>query len=273
MVSDNLTSIRLKAIVNDVEADPELMDLISTMRPKYINRQDETGHTLLHYAAANSPTHTNNELVKLLIKKGANIDIQSKLGTTPLIGAVVLNNIESVKILIDAGADINIAQNNSLTSLMCALVGSSIYNNLDIIKLLIDSKADINKKCCYGNTALHNALTYSNDTNCVSIIKLLVSNGANVLTRNITGCSPLHAALADFSIYVSQHTEIRANTTRANIYDIVKILIDAGCDVNATDSDNNTPLQDALDNTKLVQRDQIINALVRAGGKVASVQI
>jgi len=51
------------------------------------------------------------DLVKLLIKAGASVNVKNKYGYTALMYASINNHLDIVKLLIKAGADINIKNN------------------------------------------------------------------------------------------------------------------------------------------------------------------
>ena len=47
-------------------------------------------------------------MVKFLIEKGANLDLENKAGWTPLTKAIDCNKQEIIEFLIDKGADLNL---------------------------------------------------------------------------------------------------------------------------------------------------------------------
>ena len=61
------------------------------------------------------------EIVKLLINKGAEVNVQDNRGVTPLMHALDLSNLEVIKYLITAGADTNIQDNEGYTIVDYAL--------------------------------------------------------------------------------------------------------------------------------------------------------
>jgi len=75
----------------------------------------------------------NLRILKLLIKKGANINKADSLGNTPLMTACELGKLESVKILWANGANPNQANNQSKKSLDLARKSG----NIELIKLFI----------------------------------------------------------------------------------------------------------------------------------------
>lgn len=122
-----------------------------------IDHQDGWGKTQLHRAV----WHRDIETVRILINKGANLNIQDKSNNaTPLNIAVSIGDIEIVKLLLDAKADVNIQ--NGTTDKATPLYQAVSENNIDIAKLLLDSKADVNIKNQYGQTALHIAIERNN---------------------------------------------------------------------------------------------------------------
>lgn len=77
---------------------------------------------------------------KFLIDKGADVNIQSDTGMSALIVGVCTDNVEIVKLLIQKGALVNLRSKLSLrTALGFALDGSGSSENIEIIKILRQS--------------------------------------------------------------------------------------------------------------------------------------
>lgn len=74
-------------------------------------QRPEDGHTALHFAVSHLDTGSNLETVKFLIANGANVDVQDKNGVTPLMNAVD-RSTNAVELLINNGANLYI-QNGS----------------------------------------------------------------------------------------------------------------------------------------------------------------
>src|SRR5690606_22965681 len=80
--------------------------------------------TALMWASKYSNEGSTIETVKLLIKNGANINLQNEYGCTALMCASKYSNtkssIETIKLLIENGANVNLQNTYGDTALMCA---------------------------------------------------------------------------------------------------------------------------------------------------------
>lgn len=95
-----------------------------------------------------------NDMVVLLLKLGAQVDLADEQGATPLTSAACTGAVETMKILLEKGAQIESRFGDGLsTPLHCA----AHNGNLDCVKLLIDNGADIMAKTGKGRTALDEA--------------------------------------------------------------------------------------------------------------------
>jgi ankyrin repeat protein len=89
------------------------------------------------------------ETAKLLLNNGANLNNVTKLGT-PLLSAVQQNFIEMVKLLVERGADVNLQNENGTTPLIKACFNEFF----EIAKYLVENNADINRSDKEGFTPL-----------------------------------------------------------------------------------------------------------------------
>ncbi|ABR90500.1 Uncharacterized conserved protein [Janthinobacterium sp. Marseille] len=74
---------------------------------------NKSGWTALHYAAASG----DSEIVKILVKQGAELDAPSPNKTTPMMMAARGGFIYSVKVLSDAGADASLKNDVGMTAI------------------------------------------------------------------------------------------------------------------------------------------------------------
>lgn len=218
-----------------------------------LNAKDPAGSTLLHHAAAfgaidtltflldagadpaaknrrgSTPLHWaihDEAKVRLLLSRGASVNVKQVEGRTPLYQAASLGNGTAiVKLLLAHGADPNIAIANGRTPLMAA----AARGDLDTMALLLDARAGVDTKDSAGDTALilaagdsdpravrllldrgadAKARTKRNETALGNAgtagneetVRLLLDRGAEVNVRNIRGYSPLMLAASSDAI-------------------------------------------------------------------------
>ena len=111
-------------------------------------------------------------LKELLKKDDVDINATDLTGNTALAWAVRKHNEDVVKILIDAGADVNI-QNDQLQSPLAHAVRRGFY---DLTKLLLENGAEVNTEEKEGRTPLH--FCFRLDSLRPDICKLLIEHGA-----------------------------------------------------------------------------------------------
>ena len=165
--------------------------------------------------------------------------------------------------LVTAGANINFKHSDGWTALMLA----AAFNQEDALKTLINLKADVNAENNWGFTAM----SYSKYPLLSDLLKMAGakpslfdcvenndlanyknSNGNVNVTNNI-GATPLILASMEGKI------------------DLVKALITAGADVNASNTNGGTALMYITINQKtntIEQQLEIINALIKAGADI-----
>lgn len=79
----------------------------------------------------------NNEVAKLLIETGCDINQKSSMGT-PLMAAVVKGNAAIVQYLLLKNANVNLTDENGTTALMYAVM----FKNKELVILLLQKNAD-----------------------------------------------------------------------------------------------------------------------------------
>jgi ankyrin repeat protein len=154
-----------------------------------INAQNEKGETALHIAARIK----NVDIVKLLIRDGAQ-NKKDKLGYTPLRYALLTkNNLGCAKILLDAGISPLSKDNDGNTDMHAAVVMGS----RSAVKLLLEGKSEhfrddlIQTKNKAGLTPLHVASMRKRK----GVVKLLLQEHANLEVKDIKGYTPLFYAV------------------------------------------------------------------------------
>lgn len=176
-------------------------------------------HALIEAAGRNEV-----EMVRQLLKQGANVQAQDRHGRTALLAAVNGNHVESARQLIEAGSDVN-AQDHRLDSPVL-LAGARGY--LEILRLTLRAQPDFTVYNRFGGTALIPACERGH----VEVVKELLQSKVDINHVNHLGWTALLEAII-LSDGGPRHQEI------------VRLLIDAGANLTIADSDNISPLQHA----------------------------
>ncbi|HET6879220.1 MAG TPA: ankyrin repeat domain-containing protein [Pirellulales bacterium] len=112
-----------------------------------------SGASLLHEAAEGG----DPELVRLLLKRGLDVDATDAFSNTPLIRAVWHEKQQAVAALLEAGAEVNHAESDGRT----ALRGAIWNDRIDIVRMLLDAGAEPTLPDVKGETPLDLARTRS----------------------------------------------------------------------------------------------------------------
>ena len=133
-----------------------------------VNIQDKNGVTALMLASLNGHTH----VVELLLKENADVNIKNKQGMTALNLASLKGHTHVVELLLKDNANVNIQDKNGVTALMLA----SLKGHTQIVELLLKENADVNIQKKDRLTALVGA----SENGHVQVVELLIKNNADV---------------------------------------------------------------------------------------------
>lgn len=177
----------------------------------------------------------NPELMSVLLKAGADPNIADDEGKTPLMRAAEAGQTENAKLLIAAKADVNATERMG-DGCRSALVVALRKHQWDIADALLDAGADVKGSSrifnIFGITPLMFAVSTSvkggNDSSAqLRVVQKMIKAGADV---NAQGQLEFGGATA---LHIAADTGDEA---------IVKLLIEAGANVNAKDKEGRTPL-------------------------------
>ena len=214
-----------------------------------INHTDSNGFTALLGASQNGFT----KCVDLLLKAGADVNIQTRDKNTALILAATWGHPQCLQLMIDAGADMNIQTEDKSTALM----GAAAWDHLECVKLLLSAGADVNFATPEWS-AIHRAASYANHR-CVNTL-LLAGADVNNTTESIL-VDVMNSTTNLCRMAFQKGNYILENH---NYVSCVKLLIEAGADVNMADKQGFTPLINAA----RLGLDDCIDLLIQAGASV-----
>lgn len=288
----------IKSIFQRVqEGDISVIDLIckEDINPNLANKD---GWALLHIAVRtysellnqekkednNAQINYTNyyELIKRLITEaGANPNVLTKEGWSPLHMAILDGNIDVVKLLLELNANVNVPGGNDQTSLHAATAYQRVNSSkgFEIIKLLLQAGASLDSVDKVLGTPLHH-VAESGDTN---ILRFFLHdcpkiNRAKVNAVNRDGQTPLHLAAMQSNLNVVEtllqaHAKVNAldkqkqtplhfaamgrhkDEFKKQSLQIIELLLSEGAQIDAIDSNGETPLYQAIEkgNTESVQ--------------------
>ncbi|GMH36789.1 hypothetical protein BSKO_04662 [Bryopsis sp. KO-2023] len=161
-----------------------------------IEAKDDLGYTALLEAALWGET----EVVKALVKNGAEVDVSSGVGSKPLFVAAKGGHLEIVEVFLHAGAGIEerMMGTESTPLLLAAEMGK-----LDVVEVLLNSGADVTAKDQRHATALHYLSRIRGENS--HIISAMLENGADIDGQSQSGWTPLH-----FAAWNGQNSTIHA---------------------------------------------------------------
>jgi len=116
------------------------------------------------------------DIAQLLLAAGAPVNVANDLGVTPLWAASENRSVVMVELLLDADADPNVALLSGETAVMVAARSGSA----DVVARLVRAGADLNRSATRGQTALMWAAAQRH----ADVVAVLLEHGADVHQRS-----------------------------------------------------------------------------------------
>ena len=240
----------------------------------------EGGMTPLHYAAREGSVETG----EVLIAGGADVNApEPQHKFTPMLIAVYNGKYDFVSLLIKHGANVN----DGSLYMAIELRNMDTYSNrpnppetdrtltaTDIVKMLLAHGADPNQvfeknppqiqtqgtvTVPAGATAFYRAVKAAD----LTVMRMLLDKGANAGLAIKNGGTPLMLA-AGGGPARTQEEEVVDKAGRADPVEVVKMILDAGADINAVNDQENTAVHLAAQRGS----DKVLQYLVSRGAKL-----
>lgn len=230
-----------------------------------VNILDANQVTALHFASGRGFL----PIVEFLLQQGADVQLRTNAGSTPIIDSAFSRNLELTKLLVQHGSDVRDENEFGVSALHYAARNGDV----EFIQYLLDNGADLYAESGAGETALAWAVIRGN----YPVAEYLIQKGLDVDHKNSEGQTVLHRlwnSTPEAVTFLLEHGADPAaadtsGTTPLHIAgfrgdsDIISKLVSAGADVNAASNNGRTPLLNA------VQHDSIgaVFTLLNLGAK------
>jgi ankyrin repeat protein len=215
-----------------------------------LEAQNNRGSTPLHLAASKMSEKT----VRLLIEKGASINLQNNKMQTALHKASRRGHLDIARLLLDQ-ADVDLQDNHGSTPLHLAIY----HMSPEAVQLFLDRGADVTLQNGKGQAALHQALQRG-DPDIIQLVLSRANVNADALDNN--GSTPLHLAASEAEVLSGAQlllkngakidlqnkkgqTALHLASQRGHL-DFMELLLNRGAVVDVPDKDGFTPLHLAI---------------------------
>jgi len=183
-----------------------------------LETSSETGWTALQWASVAG----NDEIVKYLLEKGANINQNHTADAgTPLLYALQYGKTSTAEILIDNGADVNLGNSAGWYPIHFA-TNTRMYK---VLEKMIKAGADVNTKTPEG----YNSLVLCAYNYFYSSCKLLLENGANTTFKDKNGYSALdYAKMYNYNLIYQMmlNPKFEPEINQQNLAELINISVD-----------------------------------------------
>ena len=227
--------LRMNTDPNKIEKFPQIQDSVSSLFVAIINEAD---------------LHQMHSIVGLLLKAGADPNLQLKDGGTPLYVASQSGYTDIVRLLVQANANPNL---QLLSDGSSALHLASQRGHSDVVRILLNAKANPNFQAKEGSTAL-SAACFDGDS---AIVDMLLRAHADPNIPSDGNVTPLHKAtqngycdVVNMLLKANANPNVQADNgatplhipCQNGLFNIVELLLEAKADPNIQADNGSTPL-------------------------------
>lgn len=153
-----------------------------------------------------------------------------------LLQATERGDLVAVRSLVAQGTDVNATQTNGWTALMLAVQNT----HASIVEYLLAHGADVHRRSTLYNDT--DAMLLAAESGNLSICLMLLAHGGNINEIDIDGDTPL------------MHAVSNGNLSPKQVYQVTKLPIKHGANVNVSDKIGNTALSLAQDRPPILGR-------------------
>ena len=211
--------------------------------------------------------------LQLLLEHNASINIQDNEGMTALMRAAASGSAECVKILINFNAKLDLIDDNGNDALILSLFSEHMDKYGDCSLLLIKAGCMVNQENTHGKTPLIIATWHYN----INVINELIARGVNVnhCTKNDGTALWIAANKIDENLLkilldaganlnIGRPALVTCVTESYPSVECVKILLEAGADINSDDIHYGTMMLNAAKEGN----PEIVKIALNAGAKI-----
>lgn len=240
--------------------DLELLEAVQQVSPPDIRALLEAGADPDARAADGSTPllHAahfgNSDGARALLDAGADPNLTNRYGVGPMHEAALRADADMLRMLVDAGASVDLALPQGETPLMLA----SRTGGADAVRYLIEQGAEVNVvEQWQGQTPLMYAAAYDRG----EVAALLIAAGADVDARTPQNQLPerLPAVRYFVEIPVAGLTPVMFAARHGSL-SALRVLIEAGADLDATTPEGFSPIVIALDNLHFDAAGMLVDA-------------
>ncbi|TGL65379.1 ankyrin repeat domain-containing protein [Leptospira jelokensis] len=232
--------------------DPSLFALFLTKGANLETKDSFTETPLITLASSEFKfiDHT-----KALLDAGANTNAQTKFGVTALMNSIFSRNFVLVEELIRRGANLELETSEGNTALLAMInMGNDHLEKPKLFQMLLDAKANVNHKNFEGSTALHLSVI----GNSLEILTILSQQNVDSSIKNNKGVTALDQAIINENwqatkILLTIEKDIdgldKYGSTKLHSailnekYELIQLLLDAGADPQKKDKWGKTAIE------------------------------
>ncbi|TGM01956.1 ankyrin repeat domain-containing protein [Leptospira jelokensis] len=232
--------------------DPSLFALFLTKGANLETKDSFTETPLITLASSEFKfiDHT-----KALLDAGANTNAQTKFGVTALMNSIFSRNFVLVEELIRRGANLELETSEGNTALLAMInMGNDHPDKPKLFQMLLDAKANVNHKNFEGSTALHLSVI----GNSLEILTILSQQNVDSSIKNNKGVTALDQAIINENwqatkILLTIEKDIdgldKYGSTKLHSailnekYEFIQLLLDAGADPQKKDKWGKTAIE------------------------------